>query len=62
MPKCDFTSAWVFSCKFAAYFQNEHLWTATSEVTSSCLKVLDLIQFNVKHIFEDKFFSMEALV
>ena len=41
MPKCDFnkvakqlnwnhTSAWVFSCKFAAYFQNtfswEHLW------------------------------------
>ena len=28
MPKCDFnkvanhTSAWVFSCKFAAYFQN----------------------------------------
>ena len=45
MPKCDFnkvalqfywncTSAWVFSCKFAAYFQNtfpqEHLWTAAS--------------------------------
>ena len=43
MPKCDFnkvakqlywnhTSAWVFSCKFAAYFQNtfsqEHLWRA----------------------------------
>ena len=41
MPKYDFnkvalqiywnhTSAWVFSCKFAAYFQNtfyeEHLW------------------------------------
>ena len=43
MPKCDFnkvskqlqlwwnrTSAWVFSCKFAAYFQNtfsqEHIW------------------------------------
>ena len=29
------TSAWVFSCKFAAYFQNtffwEHLWVATSE-------------------------------
>ena len=28
------TSAWVFSCKFAAYFQNtfsqEHLWTAAS--------------------------------
>ena len=43
MPKCDskkvakqlycnHTSAWVFSYKFAAYFQNtfsqEHLWTA----------------------------------
>ena len=29
------TSVWVFSCKFAAYFQNtfftEHLWVATSE-------------------------------
>ena len=22
MPKCDFTSAWVFPYKFAAYFQN----------------------------------------
>ena len=46
MPKCDFnnaakklywnrTSAWVFSCKFAAYFPNtfswEHLWVAASE-------------------------------
>ena len=46
MPKCDFnkvalqvycnrTSAWVFSCKFAAYFQNtflrKHLWMAASE-------------------------------
>ena len=45
MPKCDFnkvalqlcwnqTSAWVFSCKFASYFQNiffqEHLWVAAS--------------------------------
>ena len=45
MPKCDFnkvtfhvhwnhTSAWVFSCKFAAYFQNtfsqEQLWRADS--------------------------------
>ena len=38
MPKCDFklywnrTSAWVFSCTFAAHFQNtfpqEHLWVA----------------------------------
>ena len=30
------TSAWVFSCKFVAYFQNtfstEHLWMAASEI------------------------------
>ena len=37
MPKCDFnkdalqlywnhTSAWVISCKFAAYFQNTFYW------------------------------------
>ena len=42
MPKSDFnkvakhgTSAWLFSCKFAAYFQKtfsqEHLWVAASE-------------------------------
>ena len=46
MPKCDFnkvalqlyrnhTSAWVFSCKFAAYFQNTfslgQLWKTASE-------------------------------
>ena len=46
MLKCDFnkvakqfylnrTSAWKFSCKFAAHFQKtffiEHLWTAASE-------------------------------
>ena len=45
MPKCDLnkvvkqlylnrTVVWVFSCKFAAYFQNtfsqEHLWMAAS--------------------------------
>ena len=36
MPKCDFNKValWVFSCKFAAYFQNtfskEHLWVAAS--------------------------------
>ena len=40
MQKCDFnkvakaTSAWVFSCKFVAYFQNtfsqKHLWVAAS--------------------------------
>ena len=46
IAKCDFnkvalqlswnrTSAWMFSCKFAAYFQNtffsEHLWRAASK-------------------------------
>ena len=49
MPRWDFnkvakqlywnrTSAWVFSCKFAAYFQNifsqEHLWRAASGKSS----------------------------
>ena len=32
---CNRTSTWVFSCKFAAYFQNtlsqKHLWVAASE-------------------------------
>ena len=52
-PKCDFnkvekqfywnrTLALVFSCKFAAYFQNtfsyEHLWRADSE-SSFLLKI-----------------------
>ena len=47
MPKCDFnkvakqlywnrTLAWVFSCKFASYFQStfseEHLWSAASDL------------------------------
>ena len=46
MPKCDFnsvalqlyqnhSSAWVLSCKFAAYFENtfswEHLWVVAFE-------------------------------
>ena len=45
LPKCDFnkvanlTLAWVFSCKFAAYFQNtfsqKHLWMAASELYSN---------------------------
>ena len=34
------TSAWVFSCKFAAYFQNtfskKHLWVAASGHTGCC--------------------------
>ena len=50
MPKCDFnkvakqlhrnhTLAWVFSCKFAAYYRKtflyDHLWRAASELCSS---------------------------
>ena len=50
MPKCDFnkveksrTSAWVFSSKFAAYFQNifslDHLWTVLLQyLISWCAK------------------------
>ena len=42
MAKCDFkkvalhTSSWVFSCKFAAYFQNtfEHFWVAASSLST----------------------------
>ena len=56
MPKCTFnkvakqpywnrTLAWVFSCKFAAYFQNtfsqEHLWVAAFAV------VINQIQFTI---------------
>ena len=52
MSKCDFnkvakqlywnhTSAWVFSCKFAAYLQStfskEHLWVVASVLISNCL-------------------------
>ena len=38
MPKFDeSTSAWVLSCKFAAYFQNisykEQLWVTASVIT-----------------------------
>ena len=53
MPKCEFntdakqlywnhTSLWVFSCKFAVYFQTtfsqEHLWTAASVLLRSSWK------------------------
>ena len=60
MPKCDFykltkqrywnhTLAWVFSCKFAAYFQNtfskEHLWRAASQCPSLEIWYRDLHTF-----------------
>ena len=67
MPKCDFnkvekqlfwnhTLAWVFSCKFAAYFQNiyffwEHLWCAASVIslrdTFLCFTLFTLHYFYV---------------
>ena len=38
------TSAWVFSFKFSAYFQNaiskEHLWVAASESLSKIVKII----------------------
>ena len=54
MPKCDFNkvamqlywnqiSAWEFSSKFAAYFQNtfflEHIWVAASKKPDTFLKI-----------------------
>ena len=49
MPKCDFnkvanhTSAWMFCCKFNAYFQNtfskEHLWWDASDAFVKAFKV-----------------------
>ena len=54
-PKCNFnkialqlywnrTLTWVFSCKFAACFQNsfsqEHLWMAASAMSSKKTKLL----------------------
>ena len=61
MAKCNFnkvakqlygnrTSAWVFSCKFAVYFQNtftqEHLWMASSVITF--LTQAGLYQYPIK--------------
>ena len=51
MPKCDFnkvakqlywnhTSAWVFSCKFAAYFQNTYHILYISKFITSCTFLL----------------------
>ena len=62
MPKCNFnkvalqlywncTSAWVFSCKFAAYFPNtfskEHLWTAISEARNNIQLFCELMKFSL---------------
>ena len=63
MPNCDFNnvakhiSAWVFSCKFAAYFQNtfsqKHLWMAASEL---CNKMT--MQANSLKYFKVFFFPL----
>ena len=53
MPKRDsinHTSAWVFSCKFAASFQNtfltEHLWRAASDRMSGALHYVNCVESN----------------
>ena len=66
MLKCDFnkvakqlywnrTSAWVFSCKFAAYFQNtfsqEHLWVAAFEWNVFKSKGLHLIHLKIDELW-----------
>ena len=42
-------SAWMFSCKFAAYFQNtfskEHVWSACSETFLSIWRVVEIVGF-----------------
>ena len=56
MPKCDFnkfalqlywnrTSVWVFSCEFAAYFQNTSRWLllTVSVVENEMLKIAGFI-------------------
>ena len=56
MPKCNFnkvgdqlypnhTSAWVFSCKFAAYFENTFLFIISLklEVAKDSLKICSII-------------------
>ena len=65
MPKCDFnkvalqlywnhTSAWVFSCKFAAYFQNtffqQHLVVAASVSVNRARSIPEL--FSVFVMFD----------
>ena len=66
MLKCDFnevalelylncTSAWVFSCKFATYFQNtfsyKHIWMAASGSCVYCPITLNSICISL-HIFD----------
>ena len=65
MSKCDFNkvalqlywnhnSAWVFSDKFAAYFQNtflyEQIWTAASAVMQNILNTETKINLRIQNI------------
>ena len=52
------TSTWVFSCKFAAYFQNifseEHIWRASSGEQSAIIEKnqVQVIPFNKKAVMK----------
>ena len=67
MPKCDFniialqlygnrTSAWVFSCKLAAYFQNtffeEHPWKTVSDFVKNALFCFIVNSWNPQYFFD----------
>ena len=65
MSKCDlnYTLAWVFSCKFAAYFQNtffqEHLRVASSEAIyrRKLHKYLKILGFGFLMLYTNSFFG-----
>ena len=59
MPKRDFnrvtkqlyqnhTSTWVFSCKFAAYFQNTWIFSEQRMAASEASGLMVTISFNIK--------------
>ena len=56
MPKWNRSSAWVFSCKFAACFQNnfseEHLWMAASEINKRQLHQIEIAAKNTKTVLQ----------
>ena len=71
MPECDFnkaalqlywnhTSAWVFSSKFVAYFQNtfssEHIWAAASAGTCIALLCTFLSHSVINNAFQMTYF------
>ena len=61
MPRCNFnklywnhTSAWVFSCKFAAYFQNNNLFPRAPLEGCFCIWSIDV---NCSNCYGNKFSS-----